>query len=44
VVVFGSFFEGWPKSMVEAMAVLSDVTTKVSGASKIVIHGKTGYM
>lgn len=45
VVVFGSFFEGWPTSMVEAMACgCPIVTTKVSGASEIVIHGKTGYI
>ena len=45
VVVFGSFFEGWPTSMVEAIACgCTIVTTKVSGASEIVIDGETGFI
>lgn len=45
MVVFGSFFEGWPTSMVEAIACgCTIVTTKVSGASEIVIDGETGFI
>jgi glycosyltransferase involved in cell wall biosynthesis len=45
VFVFGSFTEGWPTSLVEAMACgCSIVTTNVSAVSEIVYEGKNGFI
>jgi glycosyltransferase involved in cell wall biosynthesis len=45
VFVMASHFEGWPTSLVEAMACgCSIVTTEVSAAYDIVTEGKNGYI
>jgi glycosyltransferase involved in cell wall biosynthesis len=45
VFIMGSFFEGWPTSLVEAMACgCKIVTTNVSAASEIVGENKNGYL
>lgn len=45
VFVMGSLFEGWPTSLVEAMACgCTIVTTDVSAATEIVSENKNGYI
>jgi glycosyltransferase involved in cell wall biosynthesis len=45
VFVMGSYFEGWPTSLVEAMACgCAIVTTDVSAASEIVSENKNGFI
>jgi glycosyltransferase involved in cell wall biosynthesis len=45
VFVMASHYEGWPTSLVEAMACgCSIVTTNVSAASDIVTEGRNGYI
>jgi len=45
VFVLGSFTEGWPTSLVEAMACgCAIVTTNVSAVSEIVCEGKNGFI
>jgi glycosyltransferase involved in cell wall biosynthesis len=45
VFVMGSFYEGWPTSLVEAMACgCKIVSTNVSAASEIITEGKNGYI
>jgi glycosyltransferase involved in cell wall biosynthesis len=45
VFVMGSYFEGWPTSLVEAMACgCAIVTTNVSAVAEIVCEGKNGYI
>lgn len=45
VFVMGSHFEGWPTSLVEALACgCAIVTTNVSAAKEIVLEGSNGYI
>jgi len=45
VFVMGSHFEGWPTSLVEALACgCAIVTTNVSAAKEIVSEGRNGYI
>jgi glycosyltransferase involved in cell wall biosynthesis len=45
VFVLGSFHEGWPTSLVEALACgCAIVTTNVSASSQIVFEGTNGYI
>jgi glycosyltransferase involved in cell wall biosynthesis len=45
VFVMGSFYEGWPTSLIEALACgCRIVTTSFSAASEIVTEGKNGYI
>jgi len=43
--IMGSFFEGWPTSIVEALATGKVIiTTAVSGASEMIENGSNGYI
>jgi glycosyltransferase involved in cell wall biosynthesis len=45
VVVFGSFIEGWPTAMLEALACgKALVSTEVSGAHDLILPGRNGYI
>jgi glycosyltransferase involved in cell wall biosynthesis len=45
VVLFASFFEGWPTSIVEALACGNTiVSANVSGVREMVVNGKNGFV